>query len=114
MSIVLDAMGGDYSPKNEVAGALESVALTKGRFKVILVGVEEEIRKELERQGGSGNDMIQVVGASQVITMDDEPVAALQQKRDSSIVKGFDLVKDGHAQAFVSAGNTGAVMSGAT
>jgi glycerol-3-phosphate acyltransferase PlsX len=112
--IVLDAMGGDFSPRNEVEGAIEAVKMAEGRLKVLLVGMHEEIERELERLGESRNDAIEVVGASEVIGMDDEPVAALRQKKDSSIVKGFDLVRGGAASAFVSAGNTGAVMSGAT
>src|SRR5437868_13669842 len=107
-------MGGDFSPKNEVAGALQAVQETGGRLKIILVGMKEEIEKELTRQAGASRAGIEIVGATQVINMNDEPVAALRQKRDSSIVKGFDLVRDGVASAFVSAGNTGAVMSGAT
>jgi glycerol-3-phosphate acyltransferase PlsX len=114
ISIALDAMGGDFSPKNEVAGAIEAVKGSSGKIKVYLVGVKEEIEKEISAQGARDLDGIEVVGATQIITMEDEPVAALRQKRDSSIVKGFDLVKDNTAQAFVSAGNTGAVMSGAT
>ncbi len=105
-------MGGDFSPRNEVEGALEAIGMA--RVKVILVGMQEEIERELERLGAREENRIEVVGASQVINMHDEPVAALRQKRDSSIVKGFDLVRDGSASAFVSAGNTGAVMSGAT
>jgi len=114
ISIALDAMGGDFSPKNEVAGAIEAVKGSGGKIKVYLVGMKDEIEKEIAAQNATGMDGIEVVGASQIITMEDEPVAALRQKRDSSIVKGFDLVKDNTAQAFVSAGNTGAVMSGAT
>jgi phosphate acyltransferase len=114
LSIVLDAMGGDFSPKNEVEGAVLAVQETKGRFKVILVGVREDIERELAAAHAETNSNLEVVGASEVISMEDEPVAALRQKRDSSIVKGFYLVKEGHANAFVSAGNTGAVMSGAT
>jgi len=114
LCIALDAMGGDYSPKNEVAGALEAIRETGGRFNVILVGMREEIEKELARQSATDKPGIEIVGATQVISMTDEPVAALRQKRDSSIVKGFDLMRDGAASAFVSAGNTGAVMSGAT
>ncbi|HET6402856.1 MAG TPA: phosphate acyltransferase PlsX [Candidatus Kapabacteria bacterium] len=114
VSIVLDAMGGDFSPRNEVEGAIEAVKMAEGRLKVLLVGMHEEIERELERLGASRNDAIEVIGASEVIGMEDEPVAALRQKKDSSIVKGFDLVRGGVASAFVSAGNTGAVMSGAT
>ncbi len=107
-------MGGDFSPRNEVEGALEAIRLSNGRFRVVLVGNREEIVKELERLGVSSNPLIEIAQASQVIGMEDEPVAGLRQKKDSSIVKGFDLVRDGAASAFVSAGNTGAVMSGAT
>jgi glycerol-3-phosphate acyltransferase PlsX len=114
ISIVLDAMGGDYSPENEVRGALDALAESEGRFSVILVGIDKDIRQAMERAGSASHPLIEIVSASEVITMDDEPVAALRQKRDSSIVRGFDLVRDGRAQAFVSAGNTGAVMSGAT
>ena len=114
LAIVLDAMGGDFAPKNEVEGALQAITERGGRIRVILVGVRDEIAKELARLGQSDNPGIEIVGASEVISMTDEPVAALRQKRDSSIVRGFDLVRDGAASAFVSAGNTGAVMSGAT
>jgi phosphate acyltransferase len=107
-------MGGDFSPKNEVEGSLEAIRLSNGRFRVVLVGNREEIQKELDRFEASSNPLIEIAQASQVIGMEDEPVAGLRQKKDSSIVKGFDLVRDGAASAFVSAGNTGAVMSGAT
>lgn len=107
-------MGGDYSPRNEVEGALEAIRLSNGRFRVVLVGVRQEIERELTRLSASSNPLIEIAQASQVIGMEDEPVAGLRQKKDSSIVKGFDLVRDGAASAFVSAGNTGAVMSGAT
>ena len=107
-------MGGDFCPRNEVEGALEAVQAAPGRIKVLLVGVKEEIEKELARIGAQNNPALEVIGATQVIDMHDEPVAALRQKKDSSIVRGFDLVRNHEAQAFVSAGNTGAVMSGAT
>lgn len=114
LTIALDAMGGDFSPANEVQGAIEAVRERKGALKVLLVGVRSEIEQELQRRGIKEGDGIDIVAATEVIGMEDEPVAALRQKRDSSIVIGFDLVKEGRASAFVSAGNTGAVMSGAT
>ena len=119
LAIALDAMGGDFSPKNEVEGALQALKETNGRLKILLVGPVEEITAELRRLAGAPGPNgtwpgIEIIPASEVISMHDEPVAALRQKRDSSIVKGFDLLKEGTASAFVSAGNTGAVMSGAT
>lgn len=109
-------MGGDFSPKNEVLGTIEALQQTNGRFTVILIGRESEIRKELaaKQVPSELSSKIEVVDATEIITMEDEPVAALRSKRDSSIVKGIDMVKSGQADAFVSAGNTGAVMSGAT
>ncbi|HET6511946.1 MAG TPA: phosphate acyltransferase PlsX [Candidatus Kapabacteria bacterium] len=116
--IVLDAMGGDFSPKNEVLGALETLQLTNQRFHIILIGREAEIRKALAEATAFGeltrSSSLEIVNADEIIGMEDEPVMALRQKRNSSIVKGFDLVKSGEADAFVSAGNTGAVMSGGT
>src|SRR5436190_4045803 len=114
LTIALDAMGGDFSPANEVQAALDAVRERKGKLKVLLVGVRKDIEQELQRKGATEGDGIEIVAATEIIGMEDEPVAALRQKRDSSIVIGFDQVKEGHAQAFVSAGNTGAVMSGAT
>jgi phosphate acyltransferase len=114
LTIALDAMGGDFSPANEVQAAIEAVAERAGKIKVLLVGVRSEIEQELQRKGTKEGDGIEIVAATEIIGMEDEPVAALRQKRDSSIVIGFDQVKEGRAQAFVSAGNTGAVMSGAT
>jgi phosphate acyltransferase len=113
-TIVLDAMGGDFSPKNEVEGALTALKEASGRFRVVLVGKRAEIELALKTAGGATNTSIEILDASEIITMDDEPVQALKQKKDSSIVKGLLHVKSGGAQAFVSAGNTGAVMSGGT
>lgn len=107
-------MGGDFSPKNEVLGAIEALKEHPGKFRIIFTGPKAEIEKAVSAAGGIQKDLYEIVDAAQVITMEDEPVAALRQKRDSSIVRGFDLVKSGRAKAFVSAGNTGAVMSGGT
>jgi glycerol-3-phosphate acyltransferase PlsX len=112
--IVLDAMGGDYSPKNEVLGTLAALKESGNRFKVILVGNRSAIERDLAAAKASTGPNIEILEASEIITMDDEPVAALRQKKDSSIVRGLLHVQEGKAQAFVSAGNTGAVMSGAT
>lgn len=108
VTIAVDAMGGDHAPKVEVEGAL-SAARALG-VQVILVGREELLRKEVAAQGG-GNLPVQVVHASEVVTMDDSAARAVRSKRDSSIRVAARLVRDGVAQGLVSAGNTGAVMA---
>jgi glycerol-3-phosphate acyltransferase PlsX len=112
--IVLDAMGGDFSPTNEVLGAIEALNTAPGKIHVVLAGDKTKIEAAIKVAGASNRTDLEILSTTEVIGMDDEPVAALRQKRDSSIVRGFDLVKTGDSQAFVSAGNTGAVMSGAT
>ena len=107
-------MGGDFCPKHEVLGAIDSLNATNGGIQVILAGDRAKIEAALNEAGTSESDSLQILSATEIIDMHDEPVAALRTKRDSSIVRGLDLVKSGGAEAFVSAGNTGAVMSGAT
>lgn len=114
ITIALDTMGADFSPHNEVGGALEAIKEAAGRFKVLLVGKKELLEKELQAHSGFPKEQIEILDAQEVITMDDEPVQALRQKRNSSIVIATSAIKDGRADAFVSAGNTGAVMSAAT
>lgn len=110
--IAVDAMGSDHAPQREIEGALQ--AAQELRVGVILVGREEQIHAELQRQGyhsRSGGLPIEVVNATEVITMD-EPVAhAVRRKRDSSIRVAARLVREGQAHGLVSAGNTGAVMA---
>ena len=106
-------MGGDFAPANEVAGSIQALQEHKNRFEVILVGKEDQIRNELSRHHAETLP-ISVVNASEVITMEDSPTAALKQKRNSSLAVGMNLHKEGKAQAFISAGNTGAVLSAST
>lgn len=113
LKIALDAMGGDYAPQNTVAGALEALRETRNRFSVILVGREDAINEELRKHRANGDAHL-VVNASEVITFDDTPTTALKTKKQSSIVVGMTLHKEGKADAFVSAGNTGAVLSAST
>lgn len=108
--IALDAMGGDDAPRQTVRGAVEA-ARALG-MRVALVGRDDKLRSELATIGYPG-DLIDVVPASEVIEMEETPALAARQKKDSSIVVGLKLVKEGRASAFVSAGNTGAVMAGA-
>jgi len=108
--IALDAMGGDNAPGETVAGAVE--AARDLDVRVALVGRPEAIVAELAKHGGRPENL-SVVPASEVIAMDEQPAKAARQKKDSSIVAGLRLVKRGEADAFVSAGNTGAVMAAA-
>jgi len=112
-------MGGDFAPAAVVDGALDALDETHGRFTVLLVGRQESIEQELVRRARRAGQYrtagrLQVAHASEVIEMHDHPNAALKTKRDSSISVGLALHRDGKAQAFVSAGNTGAVLSAST
>ncbi len=106
-------MGGDFAPVNEVAGSVEALRNSGNAFEVLLVGKADLIREQLRRSGAEGL-ACSVVPAADVITMDDSPTAALKQKQDSSLAVGIRLHRDGKADAFVSAGNTGAVLSATT
>jgi len=107
--IALDAMGGDYAPQEIVKGALD--ALPESAVHVILVGDEREIRKILDAHKGRANDNISVIHAGEVIGMDESPALAVKQKKDSSINVAVRLLKQGRADALISAGNTGALMA---
>src|SRR5438552_1852825 len=109
LTIALDAMGGDHAPKSEVAGAVEA-ARSLG-VKVILVGQQDVVRRELEQVEGYRDLPIEIVHASERVTMEDSAARAVRTKRDSSMRVASRLVRDGCAQAMVSAGNTGAVMA---
>lgn len=102
----VDAMGGDHAPRSTVEGAV--MAARELGLAVSLVGREESIREELARHEVGGLD-VEVVPASEVVSMDDPPAQATRQKRDSSLRVGVRLVKEGRAAGFVSAGPTGAV-----
>lgn len=108
--VALDAMGGDNAPTEMVKGAIDAVNANKS-VKVILVGQEEVIKKELSSYNYS-DDQIEIKNATEVIETAEHPVAAIKRKKDSSMVVGLHLVKDGEADAFVSAGNSGALLTG--
>lgn len=110
MKIVVDAMGGDHAPGVVVAGAVAE-ARERGT-QIILVGIEEQVRAELARHGDTATLPIEVVHASEVVAMD-EHTMAVKAKKDSSLMVGMRLVKEGKADAFASAGNSGAVMAAA-
>src|SRR5712691_834885 len=106
--IALDAMGSDKAPKPEIEGALQ--AARHHGVRVLLVGPEAQLRAELARYPGARRLPVEVVHASEVITMEDK-VEAIRGKRDSSIRVGLRLVREGRAAGFVTAGNTGAAMA---
>jgi glycerol-3-phosphate acyltransferase PlsX len=109
ITIALDAMGGDNAPVNDVAGAVKTVRET-GNINIILVGKEDVIEKELKKHSYDAS-RISIYNCSEVIGMHESPTDSLKKKPDSSIVKGTSLVKEKKADAFISAGNTGAVMA---
>jgi phosphate acyltransferase len=109
LTIAVDAMGGDHAPKPEVEGAIRA-AKTLG-VKVVLVGREDVVRRELDSHEDAASLPIDVHHASEQITMHDSAARAVRAKRDSSMRVASRLVRDGCAQGFVSAGNTGAVMA---
>ena len=111
MRIVLDAMGSDDYPVPDVAGAV--MAAREWSDEIILVGREEQIRQELARHDTAGL-RLEIVHAPQVIEMDDEPARAARVKKDSSMHVGMNLVRDGRADGYVTAGNTGGVLAVAT
>ena len=102
-------MGGDHAPKSEVEGSLRAVR--KLDVRVILVGREQIIRDELDQHGKWQNLPIEIVHASEVITMEDSAAKAMRSKKDSSIRVAARLVREGTAAGMVSGGNTGAVMA---
>lgn len=108
--VVLDAMGGDNSPGAMVSGAVNAVR-EKDNLFVYIVGPEDRIRAELEKQDYP-KERIEVVHASDEITCHDAPVQAIRGKKDSSMVVGLKMVREGKADGFVSAGNSGAVLVG--
>ncbi len=110
MVIALDAMGGDNAPSEMVKGAVDAVNLNKD-IKVILVGKEDAIKNELSSYSYDANQ-IEIKNATEVIETAEHPVMAIKRKKDSSMVVGLHLVKEGTAEAFVSAGNSGALLTG--
>jgi glycerol-3-phosphate acyltransferase PlsX len=109
MRIAVDAMGGDRAPREIVAGAL--AAVEQAGVEVLLVGIEDAVRAELP--GGAPPPGVEVVGCSQVIEMHDEPGVSVRTKKDASVVRAAEAVRDGKADAMVGAGNTGATMASA-
>lgn len=109
MVIAVDAAGGDFYPKNPVRGAVEAIA-EMPELEVLLIGDENSVREELSKYDGD-NRRIQIVHAPEAIGMEESPSTAVRNKQNSSIVLGLQAHKKGDCQAFVSVGNTGALLA---
>ena len=110
VNVAVDAMGGDYAPVEIVKGAVDAVN-GKSNIKVFLVGDEKKVTNELNKYSYA-KERVQVVPASEIIETCEPPVLAIRKKKDSSIVVGQNLIKNGTCDAFVSAGSSGAILVG--
>ncbi|MAI20573.1 MAG: phosphate acyltransferase PlsX [Kiritimatiellaceae bacterium] len=114
MRISVDAMGGDDAPRAIVAGALLAARELEGLERLILVGNREAIERELADSKQAVPACIEIEHASEIVGMGEAPATAIRRKKDSSIARSIDLVKEGRADAVFSAGNTGAAVAAAT
>ena len=116
MKILLDAMGGDNAPDANIKGAVQ--AINKVKAEVVLVGKEEVIRSKIKEFYGREieeiSDRLKIRNATETIEMEDQPTVAIRHKKDSSMVVGFKMLKEGEGDVFISAGNSGALLTGAT
>ena len=116
MKIILDAMGGDNAPDANIKGAVN--AINKVKAEVILVGKEEVIRNRVKEIYGKEieeiSDRLKIQNATETIEMEDQPTVAIKHKKDSSMVVGFNMLKQDEGDVFISAGNSGALLAGAT
>ena len=116
MKILLDAMGGDNAPDANIKGAVNSI--NKVKAEVVLVGKEEVIRSKIKEFYGKEmeeiSDRLKIKNATETIEMEDQPTVAIRHKKDSSMVVGFRMLKEGEGDVFISAGNSGALLTGAT
>ena len=116
MKIILDVMGGDNAPDANIMGAVNSI--NKVKAEVVLVGKEEIIRSKIKEFYGKEmeeiSDRLKIVNATETIEMEEQPTIAIRRKKDSSMVVGFNMLKEGKGDVFISAGNSGALLTGAT
>ena len=116
MKIILDAMGGDNAPDANIKGAVN--AINKVKAEVTLIGKEEVIREKIKKFYGKEMEEIsprlKIKNATETIEMEDQPTVAIKHKKDSSMVVGFKMLKEGDGDVFISAGNSGALLAGAT
>lgn len=111
MRIAVDAMGGDHAPHEIVAGALAAAREYPGLEKLFLVGKPEEIEREFRKETRPVPRFVEIRPASEVVAMDDDPLAAVRRKKDSSLIRALEMVKAREADAIFSAGNTGALVA---
>lgn len=116
MKILLDAMGGDNAPDANIKGAVKAINQVKA--EVVLIGKEEIIRSKIKEFYGKEleeiSDRLKIKNATETIEMEDKPTVAIKHKKDSSMVVGFKMLKEGEGDVFISAGNSGALLTGAT
>lgn len=109
MKILLDGMGGDYAPEEIVKGAIR--AASEIDETIVIIGPEDTINEQLKANRWKGTN-IEVADATEVITNDEQPAMAVRKKKDSTIVKGMNMLKSGEVDIFISAGSTGALLAG--
>ena len=113
--IVVDVMGSDYGPQEIIAGVKLALMRESGRFsKFFLVGDKAIVEPILVKENLDAVPAVELVHASQTISMDEKPMHTLRQKKDASMFKSIELVKSGNAEAVLSCGNTGCLMAGST
>ena len=116
MRILLDAMGGDNAPDANIKGAVKAINQVKA--EVVLIGKEDVIRTKIKEFYGKEieeiSDRLKIRNATEEIEMEDKPTIAIKKKKDSSMVVGFRMLKEGEGDVFISAGNSGALLTGAT
>jgi len=111
MKIVIDAMGGDHAPENIIAGVVE--AIKEFHISVALVGIQDRVEAELKKYSYP-QELVEIIHAPEVVQMHDHAAVAIRQKKNSSITIGIGLLKKPGYDAFISAGNTGAVVAAST
>lgn len=112
MKIGLDVFGGDYAPDSTISGAIEAQKILQGEQRLVLIGNQQDTIDRL-KHAGADLDAFDYIHAPENISMHEHPTKAISQKPNSSIAKGFELLKNGEIDSFASAGNTGAMLVGA-
>ncbi len=112
--ITVDAMGSNFAPASEIKGSLQALEERGDYLELSLVGRKSEIEKELMNESSAKKNDLKIINADDVITMDDSPSDSFKNKQNSSVRIGLELQKSAHSDAFISAGNTGAVLAHST